>query len=129
VTAQLPDKGQKDAQAAYAAAKAGTFVMPEDGAKRLAAQCDTLVDGLTDEILASVALTKVTGFPDLPSGRALTKGFNAKGQEYIDTLKAFVQTALQYKAAYLAAGKQFTEADAANQAAIKYATEQLEGHA
>ncbi len=125
----LPDKGQANAQAAYAAAKAGTFVMPEDGAKRLAAQCDNLVDGLLGEIRAADNLTKVTGFPDLPSGRALAKGFNAKGQEYIDTLRAFVQTALQYKAAYLAAGKQFTAADAANQAAIKYATEQLEGHA
>ncbi|MGF6886334.1 hypothetical protein ABIA39_000301 [Nocardia sp. GAS34] len=129
VAAQLPDKGQRDAQAAYSAAKAGTFVMPEDGAKRLAAQCDTLVDGLIDEIEAADHLTKVTGFPNLPSGKALTKGFSAKGQEYIDTLKAFVQTALQYKAAYLAAGKQFTEADAANQAAIKYATEQLQGNA
>jgi hypothetical protein len=67
--------------------------------------------------------------PPGTSRRALTKGFNAKGQEYVDTLKAFVQTALQYKAAYLAAGKQLTEADAANQAAIKYATQQLEGHA
>ncbi len=126
---QLPDKGQKDAHAAYEAAKAGTFVMPEDGAKRLAANCDTLVDGLEDEIVASESLIRVTGFPDLPSGRALTKGFSAKGQEYIDTLKAFKLATLQFKAAYLAAGKQFTEADAANSAAIKFAREQLEGNA
>ncbi len=126
---ELPDKGQKDAQAAYAAAKAGQFVMPEGGAKRLAAQCDTLVEGLVQEIAECEVLTRVNGFPDLPSGRALTQGFSAKGHEYIDTLKAFVQAALQYKAAYLAAGKQFTEADAANRAAIKYATDQLGNNA
>lgn len=128
MTAQLPDKGQKDAQAAYEAAKAGTFVMPEDGAKRLAAHCDTLVVGLREEIQASAHLTQVTGFPDLPSGQALTRGFSAKGQEYIDTLMAFIQTALQYKAAYLMAGKQVTEADAANRAALKFATAQLGGN-
>lgn len=122
---QLPDKGQEGARAAYDAAKAGQFVMPEDGAKRLAAECDKLVDGLIQEIAASEVLTRVAGFPDLPSGRALSQGFSAKGHEYISTLKAFVQATLQYKAAYLTAGKQLTEADAANRAAIKYATEQL----
>ncbi|KZM71651.1 hypothetical protein AWN90_02700 [Nocardia terpenica] len=126
---QLPDKGQEKARATYDAAKAGQFVMPEDGATRLAAKCDKLIDGLEDEIAGAKHLTQVTGFPDLPSGLALTKGFSAKGQEYIDTLKAFRLAALQYKAAYLAAGKQFTEAEAANQAAIKYAAKQLEDNA
>ena len=123
---QLPDKGQADAQAAYAAAKAGTFVMPEDGAKRLAAACDKLVDGLQAEIHAAQELTRVTGFPSLPSGHGLTQGFTAKGHEYIETLYSFQEVALRYKAAYLAAGKQLTEADAANQQALKVAATQLE---
>lgn len=125
MTGQLPDKGQKDAKAAYEAAKSGQFVMPEDGANRLAAECDKLVDGLEDEITASEVLTRVAGFPDLPSGNALTQGFNAKGHEYIDTLKAFKAATLQYKAAYLAAGRQFADADVANSEAIKFVTAQL----
>jgi len=122
----LPDKGQANAQAAYAAAKAGTFVMPEDSAKRLAASCDKLAAGLQDEIRSSQLLTLVTGFPDLPSGHGLTQGFTAKGHEYIETLTSFQEVALRYKAAFLAAGKQFTEADAATRQAIKVATEKLE---
>ncbi|WP_062980637.1 hypothetical protein [Nocardia anaemiae] len=122
----LPDKGQKNAQAAYDAAKTGLFQLPEDGAKRLAASCDTLADGLQDEIAAAWSLVNVTGFPDLPSGHALAKGFSAKGREYIEALTALRETVLRYKAAYLAAGKQFEDADAANRAAIKVATDQLE---
>jgi hypothetical protein len=101
--------------------------MPEDSAKRLAASCDKLVDGLQAEIHAAQVLTRITGFPDLPSGHGLTQGFSAKGREYIETLYSFQETALHQKAAYLAAGKQFTEADAANQQAIKVAATQLEG--
>ncbi|MBF6331855.1 hypothetical protein [Nocardia transvalensis] len=115
----LPDKGQRAGQAMYEAAKAGEFRMPEEGALRLAAACDKLADGLYDEIAASSRLTRVTGFPDLPSGRALTQGFSNKGQEYMDTLAAFREAVLHYKAAYLAAGKKFNEADDANRAAIK----------
>ncbi|WP_433600373.1 hypothetical protein ACQPXH_00425 [Nocardia sp. CA-135953] len=125
----LPDKGQTNAQAAYDAAKAEQFQVPVDGAKRLAASCDKLADGLQDEIVAASRLTSVTGFPDLPSGHALANGFSAKGREYIDALTAFRETVLRYKAAYLAAGKQFEDADAANRAAIKVAADQLEGHA
>ncbi len=123
----LPDKGQANAQAAYAAAKAGTFVMPEDSARRLAAACDKLADGLEKEKAASDVLTRITGFPDLPSGHGLTQGFTAKGREYIETLTSFQEAALQYKAAYLCAGKLFEEADAANSAALKLASETLEG--
>ncbi|KZM75520.1 hypothetical protein [Nocardia terpenica] len=123
----LPDKGQMAGQAMYEAAKAGEFRMPEDGALRLAATCDKLADGLVDEIAAAQRLTRVTGFADLPSGRGLTQGFSKKGQEYMDTLAAFRETALRYKAAYLAAGKKFTEADAANKAAIKATANYLEG--
>jgi len=123
----LPDKGQANAQAAYSAAKAGTFVMPEDSAKRLAASCDKLVDGLQTEIHAAQVLTRITGFPNLPSGHGLTQGFSAKGHEYVETLYSLQEVALQYKAAYLAAGKQFTEADVANQQALKVAATQLGG--
>ncbi|MBY8855400.1 hypothetical protein K7711_02820 [Nocardia sp. CA2R105] len=129
MTAELPDKGQKDAQAAFDAAKAGTFQMPVDSAKRLAASCDKLVSGLQSVFLDAERLTKVTGFPDLPSGQALAKGFSGKGQECLDTLASFQEAALRYKAAYLAASKQFTEADQANQAAIRRATSYLDqGH-
>ncbi|MQY23838.1 hypothetical protein [Nocardia macrotermitis] len=126
--ADLPDKGQKDAQAAYAAAKAGHFVMPVDSAKRLAAASDKLIAGLEDEIDASDPLIHVTGFPDLPSGRALAQGFGAKGQEYITTLKALKLVTMQNKAAWLAAGK-LVEADAANAAALKFSAQALEGNA
>ncbi|MFI6997183.1 hypothetical protein [Nocardia sp. NPDC050175] len=122
----LPDKGQKNAQAAYDAAAAGTFEMPAEGATRLAASCDKLAAGLQDEIMAASLLNNVTGFPDLPSGHALAKGFSAKGREYIETLTAFQETVLRYKAAYLVAGKQLQQADAANRAAIKVAASQIE---
>ncbi|MFQ6329634.1 hypothetical protein ACLMAL_26345 [Nocardia sp. CWNU-33] len=122
----LPDKGQKNAQAAYDAAATGTFEMPSEGATRLASSCDRLAAGLQDEIMAASLLTNVTGFPDLPSGHALAQGFSAKGREYIETLTALQETVLRYKAAYLAAGKQFEEADAANRAAIKVAADQIE---
>ncbi|MET8795318.1 hypothetical protein ABZV91_02465 [Nocardia sp. NPDC004568] len=66
----------------------------------------------------AAALTDVRGFPELPSGRALTRGFAAKGQEYLDVLSAFEQAVLCHKAAYLAAAALFLEADAANSAAL-----------
>jgi hypothetical protein len=124
--ADLPDKGQKNAQAAYDAAKAGQFQMPEDGAKRLAASCDKLVAGLQEAIRLAGPMTRVTGFPDLPSGQALTNGFSAKAHECLDALAAFQESALRYKAAYLAAGQKFDDADQANQAAIQRAAEYLE---
>ncbi|MFF3566874.1 hypothetical protein ACFYXQ_03735 [Nocardia jiangxiensis] len=129
MTAELPDKGQKDAQAAFDAAKTGTFQMPADSAKRLAASCDKLVSGLQSAIVDAGYLTRVTGFPDLPSGQALAKGFSEKGQECLDALASFQEAALRYKAAYLAAGKQFAEADQANEAAIRRVTSYLDkGH-
>ncbi|MQY24345.1 hypothetical protein [Nocardia macrotermitis] len=129
VAVELPDKGQKNAQAAFDAAKAGTFVIPVDSAKRLAASCDKLVLELESILVDAAILTRVTGFPELPSGRALAKGFSGKGQECMDTLASFQEAGLRYKAAYLAAGKQFTEADQANQAAIRRATLYLDqGH-
>ncbi|MQY17427.1 hypothetical protein NRB20_04910 [Nocardia sp. RB20] len=101
--------------------------MPEDSAKRLAASCDKLAAGLQSEIRASQVLTRVTGFPDLPSGRGLSQGFGAKGYEYVETLTSFQEVALRYKAVFLIAGKQFAEADAATRQAIKVATQKLEG--
>jgi hypothetical protein len=85
------------------------------------------VAGLQDAFAAGQNLTQVTGFPELPSGESLTRGFSAKGQECLDTLAAFQEAALRYKAAYLAAAKQFDDADQANSAAIQRAAQYLEG--
>ncbi|MBF6329099.1 hypothetical protein [Nocardia transvalensis] len=124
----LPDKGQGNAQAAYDAAVAGEFRMPDEGAVRLAAACDRLVSGLQEVIRLAEHLNRVSGFPALPSGEGLTRGFGAKGQECLDTLVAFQEAALRYKAAYLAAGKKFPEAEAANRAAIQRVAQYVEGN-
>jgi hypothetical protein len=124
--AELPDRGQRNAGAAFDAAKGGTFRMPVDSAERLAAACDKLVEGLQTALTEARSLTLVTGFPELGSGRALASGFGTKGQECMDTLAALQESALRYKAAYLAAAQQFTEADQANQAAIRRASQYLE---
>jgi hypothetical protein len=96
-------------------------------ARNLAAACDRLVDDLQRARATEPAITTVTGFADLPSGHGLARGFAGKGREFLDTLAAFQQTALMFKAAYLAAGKQFAEADAAGRAAIELITARFDG--
>ncbi|MGW1740702.1 hypothetical protein ACWCPQ_18045 [Nocardia sp. NPDC001965] len=114
----VPDLGQSAAVRLYEAARAGEFHMSEDAARGLAESCDRLAERLRRARADAAALTAVRGFPDLPSGHALTRGFAAKGREYLDTLSAFEQTALRHKAAYLAAAALLSEADAANSAAL-----------
>lgn len=114
----VPDLGQSAAFRLYEAARAGEFHMSEEAARGLAESCDRLAERVRQAREGAAALTAVRGFPDLPSGQALTRGFAAKGQEYLDTLSAFEQTALRHKAAYLAAASLFLEADAANSAAL-----------
>lgn len=114
----VPDLGQQAAIALYEAARAGEFHMTEEAARHLATSCDRLIERIRLVRTGAVVLTEVRGFPELPSGRALTIGFAAKGQEYLDILLAFEQAALRHKAAYLAAAALFEEADAAARAAL-----------
>jgi hypothetical protein len=114
----VPELGQQVAVHLYEAARAGEFHISEDTAVRLAESCDRLAERIRLAWENAASLTEVRGFPDLPSGHALTRGFGAKGQEYLDILSAFEQTALRHKAAYLAAAALFAEADAANSTAL-----------
>ncbi|WP_227997278.1 hypothetical protein [Nocardia australiensis] len=102
------------------------FELAEDVAQNLAAACDKLVEDLQKAMATGHLVTSVTGFPDLPTGHDLTQGFRDKGSRYLDTVTAFQETALLYKAAYLAAGKKFEDADAANKAALALITQYLE---
>ncbi|WP_433659912.1 hypothetical protein ACQPW1_45540 [Nocardia sp. CA-128927] len=126
----VPDTGQGTARQLYAAAiGAGTgqpFELAPDVAENLAAACDKLVDDLHHAMANGHLVTDVTGFPNLPSGQGLTRGFDDKGRQYLDTLAAFQETALLFKAAYLAAGKKFADAEAANKAALDLVAEHLE---
>ncbi|WP_210742417.1 hypothetical protein [Nocardia veterana] len=117
----MPDTGQRVARELYAAATGSdrtSFSIAEDTARNLAAACDRLVEDLHAAHAASAPLAEVRGFGELPSGQALARGFSAKGREFADTVASFQQTALLFKAAYLAAGKHFEEAEAANRAAL-----------
>ncbi|WP_245910162.1 hypothetical protein [Nocardia amikacinitolerans] len=98
--------------------------MSEQTALRLASACDALVDGLRQ--LRGTDLSEVSGFPELPSGVALTRGFAAKGHEFADTLTLLQEAALRYKAGYLAAGQLVSEADAAQRAALELAADRLD---
>ncbi|ONM47559.1 hypothetical protein [Nocardia donostiensis] len=125
----VPDIGQSTARRLYAAATAGgdePFELAEDVASDLAAACDTLVGDLARARTEATTATEVSGFPDLPTGHALTAGFRDKGSEFLDTLTALQETALLFKAAYLAASKRFADADAANKAAIDLVAARLE---
>jgi hypothetical protein len=95
-------------------------------AENLAAACDKLVDDLRRAMAGEHLVTEVTGFPDLPTGHGLSRGFAAKGRQYLDTLAAFQETALLFKAAYLAAANRLADAEAANQAALRLIAEYLE---
>lgn len=114
----VPDLGQQAGIRLYEAARAGEFRMSDEVARALAASCDRLVEQLRAARDGAAGLTQVSGFPDLPSGRALTAGFSAKGRELLDVLTGFEQAALRHKAAYLAAAALFEAADAANGAAL-----------
>ncbi|MBB5914357.1 hypothetical protein BJY24_003224 [Nocardia transvalensis] len=124
-----PDTGQQTARELYAAATGSggaVFEIAEDVARNLAAACDRLVEDLQRVRRADHLLTAVTGFPELPSGCGLARGFGDKGREFVDTVLSFQETALLFKAAYLAAGKHFAEAEAANRAALELAAARLE---
>ncbi|MEV5651893.1 hypothetical protein AB0L57_26920 [Nocardia sp. NPDC052254] len=118
----IPDTGQRAARELYTAAtSSGTapeFAIAEDTARNLAAACDRLVEELRAARDNGTQLTSVRGFGELTSGQALARGFSAKGNEFLDTVTSYQQTALLLKAAYLAAGRQFDEAEAANRAAL-----------
>ncbi|WP_156371048.1 hypothetical protein [Nocardia arizonensis] len=111
----------------YDAAAAGEFSMPEGAARRLAAACDALVDGLRRARASGTELTEVTGFAQLPSGQALARGFGAKGAQYREVLAGLQEAALRLKAGYLAAAELFEEADAANRAAMRLTADELDG--
>lgn len=120
----IPDTGQSVARALYTAARAGgpdVVALDEDVASGLAAACDDLVAELGRIAERGQGLETVRGFPALPTGAGLARGFGAKGQEFLATVTAFQQTALFYKAAYLAAGRRFADAEAAVSAAFALA--------
>ncbi|WP_280459824.1 hypothetical protein [Nocardia carnea] len=128
----LPELGQGAARRLYAAATTGgtdSFTLTDDVALRLAAACDALVADLEAARAGGrqlAATPGTAGFPDLPTGHALAAGFAGKAVEYLDTLTALQETALRFKAAYLAAAGRLTEADLANRAALAVAA-QAEG--
>ncbi|MFC9896767.1 hypothetical protein ACFVMC_24045 [Nocardia sp. NPDC127579] len=125
----VPDIGQRRARELYAAATGPDgrrFELAPEVALNLAAACDKLIEDLRKAAADGDQLTGVTGFPELPSGQALAKGFGAKGREFLDTVTAFQEAALLFKAAYLAAGQRLSEADAANRAALQLISDYLE---
>lgn len=123
----VPDTGQTTARQLYAAATGDgdgqPFELAADVAENLAAACDKLVEDLHRAMATGQLVTDVTGFPNLPTGQGLSRGFNEKGRQYLDTLAAFQETALLFKAAYLAAGKRFADAEAARKAALDLVAE------
>ncbi|BAD60066.1 hypothetical protein [Nocardia farcinica] len=122
----VPDTGQGVARGLYAAAVDERFELAEDVAVNLAAACDKLVEDLGAALTASEAAAAVSGFPDLPTGRALAAGFAAKGGQLRATVAAFQETALLFKAAYLAAGHRLAEAEAAHRAALHAVADYLD---
>ncbi|MEV0298020.1 hypothetical protein [Nocardia sp. NPDC050710] len=125
----VPETGQGRARELYAAAT-GTdgarFELAADVADNLAAACDRLVEDLRKAMATGHCVTQVAGFPDLPSGHGLASGFAEKGHQFLDTMTAFQETALLFKAAYLAAGHRLADAEAANRAALALVTDYLE---
>lgn len=124
----VPNIGQNTARRLYFSATSGgeqPFELTEDVAADLAASCDILVSDLARARTEAAATTVASGFPSLPTGQALTIGFRNKGNELLDTLTALQETALLFKAAYLAASKRFADADAANKAAIELVSAHL----
>ncbi|MEV0249263.1 hypothetical protein AB0H76_21875 [Nocardia sp. NPDC050712] len=125
----VPDIGQHRARELYAAATGSggdRFELAPEVAQNLAAACDKLIEDLRKAVATGDLGAAVAGFPELPSGQALAKGFGAKGREFHDTVTAFQETALLFKAAYLAAGRRLDEADAANKAALQLISDYLD---
>ncbi|WP_028478220.1 hypothetical protein [Nocardia sp. CNY236] len=126
----VPDTGQRTARRLYASATGDRggeqFELDTVVAENLASACDRLVDELRHAMADGHLVTDVTGFPDLPTGHGLARGFADKGKQYLDTLAAFQETALLLKAAYLAAADRLTDAEAAHRAALRLITEHLE---
>ncbi|MET8648956.1 MULTISPECIES: hypothetical protein [Nocardia] len=121
-----PDEARGAGAGVYDAAAAGEFGMPEGSARRLEAACDALIEGLRQARAAGVELTEVSGFSELPSGKALARGFEDKGARYREVLAGLQEAALRLKAGYLAAANLFDEADAANRAALRIAADELD---
>jgi hypothetical protein len=119
----IPEIGQRAARELYSATlesngEAVLEIAP-DVARDLATACSRLVDDLRAAQLGDALDAFGPGFGALPSGRALARGFSGKASEFADTLTAFQQTALLLEAAFLAAGKQFAEAEEAGHAALR----------
>ncbi|MGN2640914.1 hypothetical protein ACTD5D_33030 [Nocardia takedensis] len=121
-----PDEAQAAEAGVYEAAAAGEFAMPQGSARRLEAACDALIEGLARARSAGGELTEVAGFAQLPSGVALTRGFEDKGVRYREVLTELQEAALRLKAGYLAAAALFEEADAARRAALAVAADELD---
>ncbi|WP_019932519.1 hypothetical protein [Nocardia sp. BMG111209] len=119
----IPEIGQRAARELYSAALESNgeaiLEIAPDVARDLASACSRLVDDLQAARLDGRTDTFGPGFGALPSGRALARGFSGKASEFTDTVTAFQQAALLLEAAFLAAGKQFAEAEAANHAALR----------
>src|SRR5690606_21631830 len=84
----VPDLGQQAGIRLYEAARAGEFHMSAYVARELASSCDRLVERVQQARTGAADLTRVTGFPDVPSGRALAAGIGAKGRQYLEVLDA-----------------------------------------
>ncbi|MCX4098826.1 hypothetical protein [Nocardia sp. alder85J] len=119
----IPEIGQQAARELYSATQESNgeavLEIAPDVARDLATACSRLVDELRAARLEGQTDTFGPGFGALPSGRALARGFSGKASEFAATLTAFQEAALLLEAAFLAAGKQFAEADAANHAALR----------
>ncbi|GAB2675701.1 hypothetical protein [Nocardia goodfellowii] len=109
------------------AAASGGFRMPADAARRLGAACDALVAELRQARAECAEIIEVQGFPELPSGHALARGFGGKGNEYRATLAGLEAAALRLRAGYSTAGQLLEQADVASRAALRAVDEQLEG--
>ncbi|MGY2062649.1 hypothetical protein ACW9HQ_47850, partial [Nocardia gipuzkoensis] len=130
-TVGVPETGQQAARELHSAttgSESSIFEIDEDVARNLAAACDRLIEDLQRARDLDPQVTDVTGFPKLPSGQALTQGFADKGREFLDLVTAFQQTALLFKAAYLAAGRYVEESEAAGRAAVELVAARLEDH-
>ncbi|MBF6060095.1 hypothetical protein IU500_04770 [Nocardia terpenica] len=122
-----PDVGQQAVRRLFSAAmdSGGAEGLAEEAARGLVDACDRLVADLARAWEVEPPVTSVGGFPNLPSGQALTRGFADKGRELHDILAGFQQTAHMLQAAYLAAGKRYDEAEAAARAVLDMAPESV----
>ena len=110
----MTDVGQGEADSIRAAAEAGTLTMDPTVARACAAHCDELIDTLRAQVRTAQQLAKQSGYGGFASSTELQTGFGNKGNEAASILRAYQEAAFKYKAAFLAAGQLFAEADAAN---------------